>query len=261
LESLFCEVAQDKDAAGWLSENNYPTIDLAPLRTMVTKVRAETLSGWASVKHARGGLDDAIAALQAALELVPDNLALRLALGERLLEAGRATECQALVAGLPAAAKDGAWPDVIASLIAMGANDWVTAEHHLSLLAGIDQAPINASAWLGRAKLAQKDWAGAQHWFTAALRGPGDPTPSFEGLGHAQLELGLSTDAVQSFTQAIAYQPTNARFHLGRAQANERNGNLEAAQVDLWRVLAIDRARPDVVAHLAELTRQLISLQ
>jgi hypothetical protein len=50
--------------------------------------------------------------------------ATRLALGERLLKACRVVDCQTLVEGLPPAAKEGHWPDVIASLIAMAEENW-----------------------------------------------------------------------------------------------------------------------------------------
>jgi thioredoxin-like negative regulator of GroEL len=94
-----------------------------------------------------------IIALEYALELAPEHLGLRLALGERLLEAGRVVDCQTLVEGLPPAAKEGHWPDVIASLIAMAEENWAVAGHHLGLLAVSDQSPINSSAWLARTKL------------------------------------------------------------------------------------------------------------
>jgi hypothetical protein len=151
-----------------------------------------------------------IIALEYALELASEHLGLRLALGERLLEACRVVDCQTLVEGLPPAAKEGHWPDVIASLIAMAEENWAVAGHHLGLLAVSYQSPINSSAWLVRTKLAQQDWVGAERMFTAAFTGLGEQAVFWDGLGYAQLPLGR----IQSFSHAIANQPTNALYHL-----------------------------------------------
>ena len=158
-------------------------------------------------------------------------------------------DCQTLVDGLPPAAKEGHWPDVIASLIAMAEENWAMAGHHLGLLAVSDQSPTNSSAWLARTKLAQQDWVGAERMFTAALTGLGEQVVFWDGLGYAQLQLGR----IQSFSHAIANQPTNALYHQSRALEYEHSGNLTTAQHDLWRALTLDASLSTARHHLVRL--------
>lgn len=253
VEALLAERLVDQKAQNWLTLQGFPAVNLTPLKSMVKRVRAETLAGWASAQHARGRINQAIIALEHALELAPEHLGLRLALGERLLEAGRVVDCKALVESLPPAAKEGHWPDVIASLIAMAEGNWPVAEYHLGLLAVSDQAPINSSAWLGRTKLAQQDWVGAERMFTDALTGLGEQAVLWDGLGYAQLQLGRTAQAIQSFSNAIANQPTNALYHQARALAYEQGGNLATAQHDLWRALTLDAKLSTARHHLVRL--------
>jgi tetratricopeptide (TPR) repeat protein len=254
VETLLAENPVDQKAQNWLTQQGFPAVNLTPLKSMVKRVQAETLAGWASAQHARGRINQAIIALEHALELAPEHLGLRLALGERLLEAGRVVDCQALVEGLPPAAKEGLWPDVIASLIAVAEENWAVAEHHLGLLAVSDKSPINSSAWLARTKLAQQDWVGAERMFTAALTGLGEKAALWDGLGYAQLQLDRSEQAIQSFSNAIANQPTNALYHQARALAYEHAGNLAKAQYDLWRALTLDASLLTARHHLVRLT-------
>jgi tetratricopeptide (TPR) repeat protein len=253
VETLLAENLVDQKAQNWLTEQGFPAVNLTPLKSMVKRVRAETLAGWASAQHARGRINQAIISLEHALELAPEDLGLRLALGEHLLEAGRVVDCQALVEGLPPAAKEGLWPDVIASLIAVSEENWAVAEHHLGLLAVSDKSPINSYAWLARTKLAQQDWGAAERMFTAALTGLGEKAVLWDGLGYAQLQLGRSDQAIQSFSQAIANQPSNALYHQARALAYEHGGNLAKAQYDLWRALTLDASLLTARHHLVRL--------
>lgn len=55
-----------------------------------------------------------------------------------------------------------------------------------------------------------QDWVGAERMFTAAFTGLGEQAVLWDGLGYAQLPLGR----IQSFSHAIANQPTNALYHL-----------------------------------------------
>jgi len=244
----------DDEALAWLSENGLARPDTRAMQLMVQSVRAESLAGWAAARAASGDVNGAIAALQQALALNSAHLGHRLTLGQWLLEAGRVDECQQLVAGLPEAAREGDWPDVVSSLIAFGAKDWAAAEPPLLRLAARPTAPINAAAWLGRLHLAQEHWADAAQWFRRAKTQAGGELV-WEGLGLAFLKLGQTGEAISALTQAIAVQPANARLHLLRAVACQQAGQFDRAQGGLWRTLAIDPSLVEAHRLLAEIAR------
>ena len=135
----------------------------------------------------------------------------------------------------------------------MAEDNWDVAEHHLSLLALSDKSPINSSAWLARTKLAQQDWVAAERMFTAALTGLGEKAVLWDGLGYAQLQLGRSDQAIQSFSNAIANQPSNALYHQSRALAYEHGGNVAKAKYDLWRAVTLDASLLTARHHLVRL--------
>jgi hypothetical protein len=92
--------------------------------------------------------------------------------------------------------------------------------------------------------------------FTAALTGLGEQAVFWDGLGYAQLPLGR----IQSFSHAIANQPTNALYHLSsiiyhqsRALAYGHSGNLTTAQHDRWRALTLDASVSTARHHLVRL--------
>ncbi len=246
--------ACDDAALAWLSDNGLAAPDTRAMQAMVRSVRAESLAGWAAARAASGDVTAAIAALQQALALNPAHLGHRLALGQWLLDAGRADECQHLVARLPDAARGGDWPDVVASLIAFGAKDWAAAEQPLLRLAALPAAPINAAAWLGRLHLAQEHWADAEPWLRRATTLAGGELV-WDGLGLACLKLGQADEAISALTQAIAAQPANARLHLLRAIACQQAGQLDRAQDGLWRALAIDPSLGEARRRLGEIAR------
>jgi tetratricopeptide (TPR) repeat protein len=246
--------ACDDAALAWLSDNGLAAPDTRAMQAMVRSVRAESLAGWAAARAASGDVTGAIAALQQALALNPAHLGHRLTLGQWLLDAGRADECQQLVAGLPDAARGGDWPDVVASLIAFGAKDWAAAEQPLLRLAALPAAPINAAAWLGRLHLAQEHWTDAEPWLRRATTLAGGELV-WDGLGLACLKLGQADEAISALTQAIAAQPANARLHLLRAIACQQAGQLDRAQDGLWRALAIDPSLGEARRRLGEIAR------
>lgn len=221
--------AVDTAALAWLREHGCAAPDTTALESMVQTVRADTLANWATASAAGGDMPAAIAALQHALALRPSHLGHRLMLGQWLLDAGRAAECELLLAGLPDAARAAPWPDVLAALLAFGARDWAGAEAPLLRLAVQESAPINAAAWLGRVRMAQLDWADAAVWLRRAVAAPGGEM-AWEGLARACMQLGKPVEAVGALTRAIAVQPALGRLHLLRAEANEQAGEISAAQ-------------------------------
>lgn len=247
----------DQRALDWLAGHGCGPIDLSPLQAAVQSVRVESLVAWASVRRLRGCNDDAIEALQQVLTLVPGHLSARLLLGQLLLEADRVEECRSLVEGLPAARQTGVWADVVAGLIAYGAKEWIAAEDHFTRLATAGQAPLNAPGWLGWTLLMQTRWADAEHWFRVALEWPGEKARMHEGLGLALDVLGRSAEAAESFSHAIAEQPSNARLHMLRAKALECEGEFERAQAGFWRAVDLDPSLSAGYERLAYLARMV----
>ncbi|MDN4501888.1 alkaline phosphatase family protein [Alteromonadaceae bacterium BrNp21-10] len=253
LAQLIKDPSTDNSALLWLQQHGYTPVNLTPLTTMVKKVKAETIAGWAAVKYATGNRNEAIEALQEALTLQPTNLRLRLLLADKLLETGRAEDCKALVDGLPSAAQEGDWPDIIASLIAFAEKDWVVAEQHLVRLSQSEQCPINTQGWLGHTKLAQEKWLEAKECYEASLSGQGELSAYYEGLGTAHMQLSDIQQALIAYSHAVALHPLNARLLISRAQVYEKMGELQLAQQDLWQALTIDPALIKVHGQLANL--------
>lgn len=242
---------RDDAAVAWLCAQGVAPVDTSSMRSSVLALAIEARLGWTAARAVRGALGEAVDELSALLASRPDHLGVRLALGQQLIAAGRATECVALLADAPAAAREGVWLDTFAALVAYAAEDWATAERHLLQLIQIGKAPFNAPAWLGWVRLALGDAAGALDWLERARAWPGETVRVYEGLGIAYLRLEEAPAAVEAFSRAIAAQPGLGRLHALRAAALEAAGDRSGAQTGRWRALALDPGLPGTLEALA----------
>lgn len=241
---------RDDAAVAWLREQGVAPVDTSAMRASVAAVGVDARLGWAAARTARGANDEAIDELTALLQSSPDHLGVRLALGQNLIAVGRASECVALLADAPAVAREGVWLDTFTALVAHAAGDWETAERHLLRLCDEGRAPFNAPAWLGWARLAQGDAAGARSWLERGRAWPGEAVRVFEGLGIACVQLGEPDAAITAFTRAIAEQPAVGRLHALRAAALEAAGDMGGAQAARWRALELDPRLPGTLEAL-----------
>lgn len=194
-------------ALAWLASHGCPPQDLAAWSARADRVRAATLAGHAQALAVLGQRQPAIRAAQQALQLDASQLGLRLLLADWLVAAGETQALKVLAAGLPDAALEPPWPEVVASLMAFSARDWPTAEQHLLRLAGLRQPPIDARVWLGRVRLAQQDWSGAADWLTLAVHSPAPSATAWRLLATACMHLQRFDDAARALGAALAPVP------------------------------------------------------
>jgi tetratricopeptide (TPR) repeat protein len=242
----------------WLHGRGITPIDFTPLRAAVAAVRHESLAAWAQARRLRGAFADAIDAWQTLLKERPDDLALRVALGEALLSAGRIADCRTLLEAAPAAARTAPWCDAFGGLIAFGTGDWQAAEVHLGRLVHERWAPFNAPGLLGWVRLQHADWAGALQWFEHAASCPLLTGHVWEGMGVALQGLARHRDAAAAFGKAIAFAPGETRLHLQRAEALAAAGATEEARSAWWRAIELEPGSTAAHAGLARLSMETV---
>jgi len=243
-QALCAPVADDAAASAWLLAHAVAPADTAALRTIAQAGQAAALVGWAAARAARGRQADVVSALQQAVALAPADAGLRLLLAQALFDAGQAPACQALLAAWPVPPAEPMLGDAVAGLQAVAAADPARAAQHLGRLLEFAPRPAAAAAaaWLGRARLAQADGAGAVLCLAAALREQPDDAPCWAAWGQACLGLGQALPAAAGLSAALLGQPANPLLLRARAAAWAQAGHADLAEADRRHALAVDAA-------------------
>lgn len=137
------------------------------------------------------------------------------------------------------------------------------ANQHYQQVLAVDPANVDArylakqqAVRAGIAAYDQGDWAGAQAAFQQAIA----LAPTFAEAWYRLALVAEQTQDEQALTyweQALALQPTNARWHVELAGSYRRRGLAEAALTHLQQAVAADPAYGEAYVFLAMLYREL----
>jgi protein O-GlcNAc transferase len=197
-----------------------------------------------------GRLDEAAAALEAAIALRPDSVDALVSLAMLMHEQGRADEAFAVIAQAIALA-----PNHVGARISLG-----RLEHLRGNLAAAEAAYrraladepglVSALASLGAVLKDRGDLAAAAECLGQALtRAPNAPVVHCQ-MGDVLVRLGRTADAVEAFGWAIALQPDLAEAHAGLGNLWLGQGALTAAETAYRRFLALRPAMPAAYMNL-----------
>lgn len=233
--------------------------DFAPQIAFVRHIECETRLALATMTALRGNHAAALEQLHALMPRFGDQLNVRIALAEQLLLAGQFDACLAIARDFPLVRAGGAWADATEGMVAFASGDWPQAKARLGALARSQAAsadaatpPVNAAMWLGRAHLAQREWALAAASFRAAIAHDRHDYFAWSGLGMAERMLGQWRQAASAYGRAVSLGPRSAQALLDLAMACERCGDMEPAAQARARAMRID---PGAAAREAALTQ------
>ncbi|MDE2902488.1 MAG: tetratricopeptide repeat protein [Chloroflexota bacterium] len=182
-----------------------------------------------------GHEQEAIAAYRRALELEPDNTRALVDLGTLLWTQDRYDEAMELFQ-LALAVDDGlSKPHVGMGLVEQARGNHADAERHYARALDVDPSDRNARHNLGVLNFEQKRYGEALASFRAALELESDDesrAESLSGAGSSLYQLGRVEEAIQSFNQALALDPSLpvARDYLRRIEADNLTAMFDAGR-------------------------------
>jgi tetratricopeptide (TPR) repeat protein len=103
-----------------------------------------------------------------------------------------------------------------------------------------DRLKAQAAYYLGLIWIERKDLPQAKAYFQQALRFKPDLTAAWANLGKISELEGNFSQAIDMYTQALAYDPNNAHSYYNRALNYLKLGRIDSARLDLKQCLQID---------------------
>lgn len=230
------------------------------------------------------GVDAALAVLDAGLAVFEDDVMLRLARAESLLEAERLDEVEAAIAALRASEADTRQLDLLSARLDLQRGNAEAALRRLErLVPELDDAA--SQFWLGRALEETGDLVGAERRYSLAMvRNPGDPSgalgsyrlasargdwraalffaqnaarraPGLRDVWRAVLtalvELGEVARGEEAAQQAVQVFPTDAEIHALHGAALRTAGRYDEALEAIGRGLEHEPGAVSLVAERA----------
>jgi tetratricopeptide (TPR) repeat protein len=193
-----------------------------------------------SYRARNGDYEGALAAAEKALELAPDDKAVKLRKAEVLLELGfkderegAVEEARAIVDSVLASEPSDPWALMADAKLKLGAGQVTAAA--ASLRAGVDARPNWAQGryMLGAVMAVQQDFAGARTELARALEIDAGLLDAKGVLAQVHFRLGEWTYCVERGREYLKEKPEDSKVHLLVAQSLLRLGSLDEAQEEL----------------------------